>query len=297
MESNFNRDNEEKIKCCSKPEIEKVHGELVCRNCGMVHGKDLGEERSPALKKGGWRTRISLSRRDGQGKMLNKSDIHRVRKLQSTQKSLQENFDEKFEDIALLLKRLSSQLSLPEYIKERAKRICESFIQLINNTNELQNVINSPPSKYLLTAACLYAAVRADDEVTRFINDFAEPMGVPNKVLKRFSKKVIVNKVFPALDVNLKFQPRKPEQYVGLISSRLPTEVPQGIQMRAMKILRKMSEKSSKLTRKYPKTLATATLYLLLGKKISIESFIEITHLPETTLKKIIQRMEKILDL
>lgn len=295
MEFNFEEESKEKFNCCKKPDIEKRHGELVCRNCGMVHGKDLGEERSPALRKGGWRTRISVSRRDGKGQILNKSDIHRLRKLQSTQKSLQENFDEKFEEIALLLKRLSSQLSLPEYIQERAKRICESFIHLINNTQELNGIISSPPSKYLLTAACLYAAVRADNEVTRFINDFAEPMGVPNKVLKQFTKKVIVKKVLPILDVNLKFQPRKPEQYVGLTSTRLPTEIPQDIQMRAMRILRKMSDKSPKLAGKYPKTLAAATLYLLMEKEIDTETFVEITHIPKPTFNKIAGRMEQIL--
>ncbi|MFO8018366.1 MAG: hypothetical protein R6U96_07000 [Promethearchaeia archaeon] len=294
MTRNFEENNEEKFECCSNPDIEKVGGELVCRNCGIVHGKDLGEERSPALNKGGWRTEISISRRDGQGETLKKSDIHRLRKLRSTQKALQEDFDEKFEDMAQMFNQLSSQLSLPEYIRERAKRICQTFIYLLNNTNDLKTIKKSPPSKYLLTASSLYAAVRADKQIVRFINDFAEPMGVPNKILKNFSKNVIAKQIFPTLDVNLKFQPRTPAQYVGLISTRLPSKISQKIQMHAMRILRKMADKSPKLAKKYPKTLAAATLFLLLEKEIDQDTFAEVTHLPKTKLRKITNRMEKI---
>ncbi|MGV9198423.1 MAG: hypothetical protein ACOC44_12310 [Promethearchaeia archaeon] len=296
MEYNREEDTEKKYDCCSKPDIDRVHGELVCRNCGMVHGKDLGEERSPALRRGGWRTEIAISRRDGQGKALNKSDLHRIRKLKNTQKALQENFDEKFEDIAQMFNRLSSQLSLPEYIRERAKRICQMFIHLLNNTDELKQLKKAPPSKYLLTAACLYAAVRADTEIVRFINDFAEPVGVSNKVLKKFSKEIIAEKIFPTLDVNLKFRARKPAHYVALISTRLPLEVPQDIQMRAVKILRKLAETSPKLAKKYPKTLAAATLYLLIQKKVDQETFAEITHLPKPKLIEITNRMEKLIE-
>jgi transcription initiation factor TFIIB len=251
---------------CSKNGIieDKRTGERVCASCGLVITDiimDTGPEyRVFNLQEGNDRRRtgtgynISMydkglstvirGDRDASGKRLDYDTVRRMRRLQrqDNRSKINENNARNLSVAMAELDRMTSELHLPQNIKDRAALIYRKALK--------KDLIRGR-SIDAFVAASIYAACR--------LSKVPRPLNEVSRASKRLHREVAMTYRLMHKELNLRPPIDKPYKFIPSIAADL------GIKRRteqlAVDILRKADE-SKGLTGKDPRGLAAAALYM-----------------------------------
>ncbi|MFX1365828.1 MAG: transcription initiation factor IIB family protein [Promethearchaeota archaeon] len=239
-------------------------GQVVCKNCGVVVQEyfiDPGpewrsftpEEHKKRTRVGpkiilslfdkGLTTMIGKENKDASGVYISpkkQSELYRLRKWQERTK-FKKSINKNLSYAMNILELICSQLSLTNDIKEKAAYYYRKIIQ---------KVILKGRSINGMIIASLYVVLKLNkrNAVIQLLNN------ITNLNLKTIKKYVeIIQR-----ELNLKFPPPKPQDWIPLYVSKLSLSWQTGTQ--AINIL-KMLEKKINFSGKSPRSLASSALY------------------------------------
>ncbi len=270
-------------KCCDEPCIENKDGDIVCLNCGTVHGRSIvGNERraftaqeveSRKITETRWRefgprTTISNVKTDSKGQLMDAKGKTLFSRLSKIQKSLVNSIERNFWEAKPKLNLLCSKMNIPEYIRETAWKIY---------TVSAKKKLTMGRSIDGFICAALYAAIRIH-EFPRLLEEVHEASMTPRHTIIR-SLGLIVKEVLPEL--NLKYHPITAEQLIFRFGNEL--DLPMMTQKKALNLLDHATKNGLVRTGKDPKGFAASVLYIAAKKAGSHKTQAEVSNIAKIT--------------
>jgi transcription initiation factor TFIIB len=280
--------------CCNEPHVKLMDGNMVCLNCGMVHGKDLvGNEKraysleeineriqtSPRWREFGPRTLIPKTTVDSKGKSIDAKGKTLFSRLSKIQNSLISSIERNFWEAKPKLNLLASKMNIPEYIKETAWRVyCVVAKKKLTMGRSIDGFI----------AASMYAAIRVH-EFPRLLEDVCDASMTDRHTVIR-SLGIITKDVLPEL--SLSYKPITAEQLVFKFGNDL--HLPMEVQKTALNILAKAKQKGLSCVGKDPKGLAASLIYMAAKKTANRKTQAEISEIAKITEVTLRNRVKEI---
>lgn len=268
-------------ECCDDPCIESKNGSNVCSNCGTIKSRTLvGEEKrtytveevnkkktnEPIWRSTGPRTLIPISKFYPNNLKINdKALFSRLSKIQN---SLISSIERNFWEAKPMMKRLTSKLNIPKYIKETAWKIYALAAK--KRLTMGRSIIG-------FVAAALYAAIRIH-EFSRLLDEICEVDMIPRRTVHR-SLGIIVKDILPEL--NLKYKPITAEQLIYKFGNDLA--LPFKAQREARELLSIAFKKGMRTVGKDPKGVAASAIYLAAKKTDYSKTQIEVSKIARIT--------------
>lgn len=246
-------------KCCDNPEIRQENGNIVCINCGTVHGRNIvGFKRrafspeevkerrrtEPRWRRFGPRTTIPPVSKEDKMNPHQKTLFTRLSKIQ---KSLVSSIERNFWEARPKLRLLTSSLNIPSHIEETAWKI---YIEVVKKQMTLGRTIKG------FIAASLYAAIRIHEYPITF-DEICDTLIVSkHKVIRSLG--LIIKDILP--DLGLKYHPITPKELIYKFGNTMGVSMK--TQKRASDLLMQSFKRGLPSTGKDPRGFAAAALYL-----------------------------------
>ena len=283
-------------KCCDDPCIENRDGDILCLNCGMVHGRNIvGNERrafttqevenrkitETRWREFGPRTTISNVKTDSKGQLMDAKGKTLFSRLSKNQKSLVNSIERNFWEAKPKLNLLCSKMNIPEYIRETAWKIY---------TTSAKKKLTMGRSIDGFICAALYAAIRIH-EFPRLLEEVHEASLTPRHTIIR-SLGLIVKEVLPEL--GLRYHPITAEQLIFRFGNEL--DLPMTTQKKALTLLEHATKNGLVRTGKDPKGFAASVLYIAAKKSGDSKTQAEVSEvakITEVTLRSRVKDIKK----
>ena len=267
------------------------HGELVCRNCGLIiHDQllDRGPEWRAYTNEEKWRrrrvgapisfavydkglsTRITHVARDSHGRRIAAARLTEMRDLQRWQNRIRcgSSLDHNLSQAMAEIDRLTDHLRLPASIKEGAAVIYRKA---------LEKRLNRGPTIAAVAAASLYAACR-QSSVPRTLKEVASASSVRKKDVARCYR-------FILRTLKLRMPLVDPIRYMPKIASA--ADIPPPIQSRAILTVKEAKRRKVHVGMD-PMGFAAAGLYLVCireGHHVTLKSLAHAAGVSELTIR------------
>ena len=279
------------IKKCPECESTNIYnnkdrGELVCRSCGLVidsknislgkEWRDFEEGESSEMRRSG--TPSSYTKYDlGMGTSigteqdsysLDKKQRYKLQRLKRWQKSLSTVMEKNLKIALGELRRLSSNLNLPESIEEEAGKIYSEAVQ--------KNLVRGRSIESVV-AGVVYAACRRQD-IPRTLDEIAVSSGIEKKEVGRSYRYV-------TRELKIKILPSNPVDYISRFASVLgygPQTQSRGIEILTQALSLEL------ISGRGPIGIAAAALYiagLLEGERRTQRDVSEVSGVTEVTIR------------
>jgi len=281
-------ENEESFICCAKPDHIIEDGNIVCRNCGVIIGKEFvsHEKRAytaqevkdrrrtePRWRSFGPRTLIGIAAPDAKGKQLIPKRQALFNRLSKIQGSLINSLERNYWEAKPKLVALARKLNIPEYIQETAWKIyCEVAKQKLTMGRSIE----------AFTCASIYAAIRIH-EFPKLLEEITEVALLPLRAVHR-SLALIVRRVLPPL--RMRYKPIGPAPLIYRFGADLGLTI--SVQKRAHEMLKIAQKNGLKIMGKDPKGISCAVLYLAAkptAERLTQTRIAEVGHITEVTLR------------
>ena len=277
--------------------VNAEKGEIICKECGLViedkmvdFGQDWrefegGEE---SQRRGGapltyTQADKGLSTQVGTSadlSVLKGKDRQKFYRLQQWQRRVSTAIERNLRLALTEIKRISSNLNLPDSIEEEASRIY---------TMAVQKGLVRGRSMEQVVAGTMYITCKRND-CPRTLEEISEVTGLDKKEVAKNSR-------FVARQLNIKVLPVSPVTYIARFASDL--KISAATQTKAVKLIEK-AQKVGLTSGKSPKGIAAASIYVssLLNEERKTQSKIsEISGVTEVTIRNRYKELVKALDL
>jgi len=277
--------------------VNAEKGEIICKECGLViedkmvdFGQDWrefegGEE---SQRRGGapltyTQADKGLSTQVGTSadlSVLKGKDRQKFYRLQQWQRRVSTAIERNLRLALTEIKRISSNLNLPDSIEEEASRIY---------TMAVQKGLVRGRSMEQVVAGTMYITCKRND-CPRTLEEISEVTGLDKKEVAKNSR-------FVARQLNIKVLPVSPVTYIARFASDL--KISAATQTKAVKLIEK-AQKVGLTSGKSPKGIAAASIYVssLLNAERKTQSKIsEISGVTEVTIRNRYKELVKALDL
>ncbi len=277
--------------------VNAEKGEIICKECGLViedkmvdFGQDWrefegGEE---SQRRGGapltyTQADKGLSTQVGTSadlSVLKGKERQKFYRLQQWQRRVSTAIERNLRLALTEIKRISSNLNLPDSIEEEASRIY---------TMAVQKGLVRGRSMEQVVAGTMYITCKRND-CPRTLEEISEVTGLDKKEVAKNSR-------FVARQLNIKVLPVSPVTYIARFASDL--KISAATQTKAVKLIEK-AQKVGLTSGKSPKGIAAASIYVssLLNAERKTQSKIsEISGVTEVTIRNRYKELVKALDL
>jgi transcription initiation factor TFIIIB Brf1 subunit/transcription initiation factor TFIIB len=289
-------DNEKCIECSSKNIKINRENCWVCGDCGLEYelnyrsDKMTGESRAfdsdeiisrkrTEINHAGFGARIRTF--IGYYNNLNspeiKETITRIKQLQNRHIDYRDARDRM---VSTMLKKISYNLELADYVEETAWAIYDSACKkkLLKGKN-IEDFIS----------ASLYTAIRVHN-VPRFLKEITKDLDIDKKKIERMVQSIVVN-ILP--DLKLTYHPVSPLSLIPVFSQEL--KLTNEEINKACELCEFAKKKGLKYNGKDPRGIAAASIYIvgLNKKEITQKTLYNIAELNKATLQKDIKELRK----
>lgn len=277
--------------------INEEKGEITCKECGLViedkmvdFGQEWREfgEGEPGQRRGGapltytqadkgLATQVGIT---SDLSTLSGKDRQKFYRLQQWQRRVSTAIERNLRLALTEIKRISSNLNLPDSVEEEAARIY---------TMAVQKGLVRGRSMEQVVAGTMYITCRRND-TPRTVEEISEMTGMDKK-------EVAKNARFVSRQLNIKVLPVSPVTYIARFASELM--ITPATQTKAVKLIEK-AQKVGLTSGKSPKGIAAASIYVssLLNAERKTQSKIsEISGVTEVTIRNRYKELVKALDL
>ncbi len=277
--------------------VNKEKGEIICKECGLVIEDklvDLGQEwrefegGDESKRRGGAPLTYTQADRGLATQVGSSADLSALSgkerskfyRLQQWQRRVSTAIERNLRMALTEIKRIASNLKLPNSVEEEAARIY---------TMAVQKGLVRGRSMEQVVAGTIYITCKRND-CPKTLEEISEATGLDKKEVAKNSR-------FVARQLNLKVLPISPITYIARFASEL--NVNPATQTQAVKLIEK-AQKVGLTSGKSPKGIAAASIYVssLLNAERQTQSRIsEVSGVTEVTIRNRYKELVKALDL
>jgi transcription initiation factor TFIIB len=301
----YNLDYTNRCPECSSTHLSKDHSraELICRNCGLVIDEDLidygpewrafdSDQHEKRARVGapikytihdkGLSTSISWKNKDAYGKSIphrNRAQLYRMRKWQARTR-ISNVMEKNLASALSILDRMSSSMSLPRTVRERAA--------MIYRKATLKKLVRGR-SMECIAAATIYASCRQCN-VPRTLEEISRMTNISRRVIGRNYRHI-------SHGLRLKMLPTTPRDYIPRFCNIL--KLSNDVQMKTYEILKAVADQELTSGRG-PTGIAAASIYIaaiLCGEKKTQREVADVAGVTEVTIRNRYQEISKKLDI
>ncbi|KXA96025.1 transcription initiation factor IIB [candidate division MSBL1 archaeon SCGC-AAA259I09] len=279
--------DKERPSCEGKTVVRDYQRNIeICDNCGRIVKEDIKDrgpewraydqkEREERTRGGppttetihdkGLSTQIDWKDRDSRGKSLSPNQRAKVGRLRKWQKKtrLSEQKDRNLSTAFSEINRMTSQLGLPQSVKEEASKIYRATVE--------KDLVRGHSIEGIASAT-LYLACRKN-QLPRTFSEISEVSRADKREISR-------NYRFISRKLNISLNPINPVKYVARFGSDL--EVSKKVQTKAVDLIRQAKKK--KITSgKKPSGIAAAALYIASKMEGETKSQSRVAEVANTT--------------